>query len=119
MEKVKLDNGREVAMRFDINALADFFEVTGKGLDSLDIKKADMAAIRAACWAACKEGEACEGRELGMTPEQFGQQVTPAILYEMVAILALQISGKKKSQEPPDSPQRINLRRWRKKEERT
>lgn len=119
MEKVKLDNGREVAMRFDINALADFFEVTGKGLDSLDIKKADMAAIRAACWAACKEGEAYEGRELGMTPEQFGQQVTPAILYEMVAILAPQISGKKKSQEPPDRPQKTHLRRWGRKEDRT
>ena len=117
MEKVKLDNGREVAMRFDVNAMADFFEVTGKGLDALDMKKADMKAIRAACWAACKEGEAIEGRELGMTPEEFGRQITPAVLYDMVAILAPQISGKKKAQTPPDNPQKIHQRWWRKREE--
>ncbi|MBP5473652.1 MAG: hypothetical protein J6X92_02695 [Bacteroidales bacterium] len=80
------------------------------------MKKADINAIRAACWAACKEGEAVEGRELGMTPEEFGRQVTPAVLLDMVAVLTPQISGKKK-QTPPDNPQKVHQRFWRKKEE--
>lgn len=101
---IKLDNGREVKLLFNLNALEIYCDATGLGLESLEMKKADIKTLKMVCWAAAKEGEASEGRELDLIPETFGRLVTPAILTEMVSIITPQLTGKKKAEEKGRSP---------------
>lgn len=96
--KLELVSGRKINLLLNMNALINYSETTGKDLESLEMKTTDIRAFRDLGWAMAAEGEAAEGRELGMTLEEFGREVTPGMIVRIVEIMRPQLEGKKKVQ---------------------
>ena len=100
-----LEDGREIVLLLNMNALINYTELTGLDIESLEMKKPDMRVLKNLAWAMALEGEASAGRELAMTVDEFGRMITPSLIVEIVEIMRPQL-GKKKVEtghiaEPP------------------
>jgi len=103
---LKLSDNREVRIFFNMNALCEVTALTGIEMNDLAGGRADIKTLRAIAWCSAVEGEAAEGKELGLTLEQFGRLMTMECIVEFSKILTEQStnSGQKKSEAPHKSP---------------
>lgn len=91
---LKLINGREVRILWNMNALGNFSALTGK--EMTDLVKADVNTLRTVAWCSALEGEAAEGRELGLDEVQFGRLVDMAGIVKFSEIISEQANGAQK-----------------------
>lgn len=101
-----LTDGRCVRIEWNMNALGDFTRITGKEMTDLVDGKADVNMLRTIAWCSVKEGEAADGKELGLDEIQFGRLMNMANIISFSKIFTAQIgnSGEKKSPERGRSP---------------
>lgn len=96
-----LADGRRVRILFNMNALGDVKNKTGIEMTDLAEGKADINLLRTIAWCSAIEGEAADGKELGLNEVEFGRLMTMAGIVEFSAILTEQSGngGQKKSPE--------------------
>jgi hypothetical protein len=101
-----LSNGRQVHILFNMNALGEVNRLMGIDLINLADGKADIQTLRAIAWCSAIEGEAADGKELGLNEIEFGRLITMEGIVAFSAILTGQSgnSGQKKSPEKGKSP---------------
>lgn len=105
-EYLTLADGRSVRILFNMNALGDVKNKTGIEITDLAEGKADINLLRTIAWCSAIEGEAADGKELGLSEIEFGRQITMAGIVEFSAILTAQSGngGQKKNPEKGRSP---------------
>ena len=109
---LKLTNGREVRILWNMNASGEFTATTGMELTDLAKMKADMNTLRSIAWCSAREGEDAEGGILELDEKQFGRLIDMNGIVEFSKILSEQskVAAQKKSEAPTRSP-RIFFRR--------
>lgn len=96
-----LTDGRKVRVEWNMNALCEFTSHTGTEMNELAGGKADIKKLRIIAWCSAVEGEAAEGRELGLSEIEFGRLMGMQSVIEFSKILAAQTSGAEKKNHPP------------------
>lgn len=100
---LKLTDGREVRIMWNMNALGKFTKLTGK--EMTDLAKPDINDLRTVAWCSAIEGEEADGRELELSEVQFGRLIDMAGIVKFSEILTEQAGGvQKKSPAPGNSP---------------
>jgi len=103
-EYITLSDGRRVRIEWNMNALGEFTSLTGKEMaDMLNMKegRADIKTLRIIAWCAAMEGEAADGKSLGLNEIEFGRLMTMHSIVEFSGILAKQSSGAEKKNQAP------------------
>jgi hypothetical protein len=101
-----LADGRRVRVCFNMNALCEITRLTGIEMTDLADGKAGVKELRSIAWCSSVEGEAADGKELGLSEIEFGRLMTMETIVAFSVILAEQ-SGtgeQKKSPEKGRSP---------------
>ncbi len=96
-EYINLSDGRRVRIEWNMNALAEFTALTGREITDLTGGTADIKLLRAIAWCGAKEGEAADGKDLGLDETGFGRLMNMKSIVEFSEILTRQIGGQKKS----------------------
>jgi hypothetical protein len=96
-----LSDGRSVRLIWNINALDKFTELTGKEITDLTDGKTNVSTLRTIGWCCAIEGEAAEGKDLGLDEIQFGRLITLKGVLALSAIIVAQSAnnGQEKSGE--------------------
>jgi hypothetical protein len=104
---ITLINGKTVRIMFNMNALGDVAKRTGIEITDLASGKADLNMLRSIAWCSAMEGEAADGKELGLNEIEFGRLMSMANIVEFSAIITSQSgnNGQKKSTEKGKFPQ--------------
>jgi hypothetical protein len=99
-EYLKLTDGREVRIMFNMNALGEFTSITGKEMTDLIDGKADVNMMRVIAWCAAREGEEADGRKFELDEKQFGRLIDMAGIVRFSQILVSQtaVAGQKKNE---------------------
>jgi hypothetical protein len=99
---LKLTDGREVRVEWNMNSMNEFITVTGKELVDLKDIKADVGTLRTIAWCSIREGEEVEGREFGLSEKELGRLMGMAEVIKFSEILTGQSNpgGQKKSKPP-------------------
>jgi hypothetical protein len=95
---ITLSDGRKVRIEWNMNALGEFTSATGKEMTDLTGGKADVKTLRTIAWCSAVEGEAADGKELGLTELEFGRLMTMASIVAFSEILTRQSTGAKKNE---------------------
>lgn len=87
--------GKEYRVEFNWNALGDYLEEKGCGLQDLQ-KFTDMGAndMTILAWAGIKEGERLEGRKFEMSPRDLGVYLTGSDATAIIDIFSRHYLGK-------------------------
>lgn len=104
-----LSDGRQVRMEWNMNALSEFVAVTGREITDFATNKADIKTLRTIAWCSAVEGEAADGKELGLTEIEFGRLMTMTAITLFSEILTRQIHGTQKKNNKFRFP-RMNFR---------
>lgn len=101
---LKLTDGREVRIMWNMNALGSFTRLTGKEMS--DLTSVNVDTLRTIAWCSAVEGELADGRALGLDEMQFGRLIDMQGIVSFSEILTVQASGaaQKKSTPPGRSP---------------
>lgn len=91
-----LKDGRRVRIEWNMNSLAEYTALSGREMTDFAGKKADVATLRTIAWCAAVEGEAADGKELGLTEMEFGRLMTMSGMVEFSEILTRQSKGTQK-----------------------
>jgi hypothetical protein len=102
---LKLTNGKEVRVEWNMNSLGAFTKDTGIEMTDLAKGKADMFILRKVAWYMAKEGEEIDGRSFDMTEVELGRNLDQEGVIVFARIFADQAktSGQKKNL-PQKSP---------------
>jgi hypothetical protein len=92
-----LSDDRRVRIEWNMNALAEYTSLTGREMTDLTAAKADLKILRVIAWCSATEGEAADGRELGLSEIEFGRLMSMKCVIEFSEIISRQINGQKKS----------------------
>lgn len=108
---ITLVDGRVVRVEWNMNSLGQFTSITGMGLPDLINITSDINALRTLAWCCVMEGEAIEGKELGLTETGFGRLIIMANIIELTKILTSQFNvGVKKKEPEKGKPPRVLMR---------
>ena len=88
-----LTDGRRVRVAWNMNALAEFVQLTGKDLSDLSGKNVDIGILRTIAWLSAREGEEIEGRVLELNEKEFGRLLDMSGVVAFGHILAKQTAG--------------------------
>jgi hypothetical protein len=101
-----LTDGRSVRIEWNMNALEEFTRTTGKEMTDLAGGKSSVSDLRMIAWCSAIEGEAANGKELGLTEMEFGRLMSMANIIAFSEILTSQSAtmAQKKSQPKGRSP---------------
>jgi hypothetical protein len=91
-----LSDGRSVRIEWNMNALGNFTAITGKDISELKDGKTDINALRTIAWCSAVEGEALDGKELGLNEIEFGRLMSMANIIAFSEILISQSSSEQK-----------------------
>lgn len=95
-EYITLNNGRKVRIEWNMNAVAEYTAISGRELTDLTAGKADVLTLRTIAWCAAQEGEAADGKELGMNDVELGRLMSMAAMVQFSEILTRQMQGTQK-----------------------
>ncbi|MZP67230.1 MAG: hypothetical protein GT597_13915 [Bacteroidales bacterium] len=90
---ITLTDKRRVGIEWNMNALADYTAKTGKELTDLAVTKTNIRELRIIAHCAAIEGELADGRELGLTEEEFGRLMGMNAVIAFAQILKKQTMG--------------------------
>ena len=109
---LKLTNGREVRIEWNMNSLGSFTTDTGIEMTSMADGKADIFALRKVAWYMAKEGEEIDGRSFELTEVELGGLLSQSEVIAFMKMFALQTATteQKKNTQKGRSP-RIFFRR--------
>lgn len=99
-----LTDNRRVRVLWNMNALGDFTAVTGTEMSELAGGRADVNKLRTIAWCAAKEGEAADGKDLGLNEHEFGRLMSMQNIVEFSEILARQSNGAAQKKSPDNHP---------------
>jgi hypothetical protein len=85
-----LSNGRKVRIEWNMHAMGEYVNITGRELLEFKSKKADLNTMKTIAWCSAVEGEICDGRELGMDETQFCRLMNMQSIVEFSRILTEQ-----------------------------
>jgi hypothetical protein len=112
IDYITLKDGRKVRIEWNMNALDNWGNITGKEMKDLASGKASIGDLRSIAWCAAVEGELCDGRELNMSEIEFGRLLHMQAIVEFSKILTEQSSTmEQKKSEPPDKLRKIFFRK--------
>lgn len=90
-EYLMLGDQHKIRIEINFNALSEWSALTGANLQQLKDLHANMKLLRALAWCGALEGEIIDGRELGMTEEEFGRSFGINEIGKVVKIIAGQL----------------------------
>lgn len=109
---LKLTDGREVRVEWNMNSLGSFTHDTGIEMATLAEGKADIYTLRKIAWHMVKEGEETEGRSFELSEVELGRLMGQAQVIAFAQIFAEQTgSAEQKKSEAPDRMKKIFFRK--------
>jgi len=109
---LKLTNGREVRVEWNMNSMGAFTTDTGIEMTSMAAGKADIFTLRKVAWYMAKEGEEIDGRSFELTEVEMGSLLSQGEVIAFMKTFASQTATteQKKNTQKGRSP-RIFFRR--------
>jgi hypothetical protein len=108
---ITLTDGRRVRIEWNMNALGEFTVRTGKEMSDLAGFKADIKTLRVIAWCSAVEGEACDGKELGLSEIEFGRIMNMQSIIEFSEIFRRQNEGIQKKNDYQEKSPRTFFRK--------
>ena len=98
---LKLTNGKEVRVEWNMNSMGAFTNDTGIEMTDLAKGKADIFILRKVAWYMAREGEEIEGRSFDMTEVELGRNISQEGVVEFARIFAEQAKTTAQKKSPP------------------
>lgn len=90
---ITLTDNRRVGIEWNMNALAEYTAKTGRELTDLAVTTTNVRELRVIAHCAAIEGELADGRDLGLTEEEFGRLMGMNAVIAFAQILQKQTTG--------------------------
>lgn len=90
---ITLTDGRRVGIEWNMNALAEYTAKTGRELTDLAVTTTNIKELRILAHCAATEGELADGKDLGLTEEEFGRLMGMNAVIAFAHILQKQTTG--------------------------
>lgn len=87
---LKLTNGREVRIEWNMNSMGAFTTDTGIEMASIANGKSDIFTLRKLAWYMAKEGEEIDGRSFELTEVELGRLLLQSEVITFAQIFASQ-----------------------------